>query len=60
MDKQDDESNPDLNNEVIQLQSEIDRLTTAAEAAGEEGDIDKAQVIFGFSLMTVIFLECIL
>lgn len=33
-----------MNPDVIKLQAEIQSLTVEAEAAGEEGDIDKAQV----------------
>eukprot|EP00595_Chromulina_sp_UTEXLB2642_P000324 CAMPEP_0196762836 /NCGR_PEP_ID=MMETSP1095-20130614/2889_1 /TAXON_ID=96789 ORGANISM="Chromulina nebulosa, Strain UTEXLB2642" /NCGR_SAMPLE_ID=MMETSP1095 /ASSEMBLY_ACC=CAM_ASM_000446 /LENGTH=235 /DNA_ID=CAMNT_0042114761 /DNA_START=243 /DNA_END=951 /DNA_ORIENTATION=- len=45
LEKNEDETNPDLNPESIRLTAEIHTLTLEAEAAGEEGDIDKAQEI---------------
>eukprot|EP01035_Chromulina_nebulosa_P018757 gene18757-24524_t len=47
LEKNEDETNPDLNPESIRLTAEIHTLTLEAEAAGEEGDIDKAQEIMG-------------
>jgi hypothetical protein len=38
-----EEINPDTNPEVLKLQADIEKNTQEAEAAGEEGDIDKAQ-----------------
>lgn len=43
--KNEEDSNPLLNPDVIKLTAEIQKITAEAEAAGEEGDIDKAQVL---------------
>ncbi len=35
----------ETNVDVIRIQADLDRVTAEAESAGDEGDIDRAQVI---------------
>lgn len=41
--KGEESSNPETNPELLRIHAEIERCTAAAEAAGNEGDIDQAQ-----------------
>lgn len=42
-DKIDEETNPDLNPDMLRIHSEMSKLIQEAEAAGEQGDIDRVQ-----------------
>jgi hypothetical protein len=42
-DKLDEESNPDLNPEIMRIHDEMSRIISEAEQAGANGDIDRAQ-----------------
>ena len=42
--KTDETINPEINPDMLRIHAEMSRVISSAEAAGEEGDIDKVQV----------------